>query len=388
MAGPLEGIRYLDLARVGPGGHCSRILADMGAYVIRVVEPAASAARRSGVPVDESRTYSLRRNTRVIGLDLKSDAGRQVFYSIAKTADALGVGFRASTPNRLGVDYSTMAKVNPRLVYCSMTGYGATGPYADYVGHDINYQALSGLASLTGNPEHKPHPSGTLGDAAGGGMQGVIGILAAIVSRSRTGAGQFVDVGATDGLLNVVHRWIEMEYETGERITRGSEMTLRKYPWYDTYETKDGKFLSIGPVEPYFYANLCKALGCEDFIEHQYDDARIGEMRMTFTEIFLTRTRDDWVAELMPKDCCVAPVYELHEIGSDPHFKSRDSIIAVERPEGGIARQVAPMTKFGSTPSNVQNVEPRLGEFTLEILDSAGYSPSEIESLIATGSVA
>ncbi len=251
MAGALEGVRYLDLARVGPGGHCSRILADMGADVIRVAEPAPSAARRAALPANGARTYSLRRNTRVIGLDLKSETGRAVFYRLAATADAMGVGFRPGTPKRLGIDYETMAKVNPRLVYCSMTGYGATGPYAGYAGHDINYQALAGLAALNGDPDHKPHPAGTVGDAAGGGMQGVIGILAAIVARDRTGRGQFVDAGATDGLLNLVHRWFEMEHETGVPVTRGSEMTLHKYAWYDTYETKDGKYVSVGAVEPY-----------------------------------------------------------------------------------------------------------------------------------------
>ena len=250
MPGALEGVRYLDLARVGPGGHCSRILADMGADVIRVAEPAPSAARRAALPADESRAYSLRRNTRVIGLDLKSEMGRAVLYRLAATADAMGVGFRPGTPERLGIDYETLAKVNPRLVYCSMTGYGATGPYAGYAGHDINYQALAGLAALNGDPGHKPHPAGTVGDAAGGGMQGVIGILAAIIARTRTGRGQFVDAGATDGLLNLVHRWFEMEHETGLPVTRGSEMTLRKYAWYDTYETKDGKYVSVGPSSP------------------------------------------------------------------------------------------------------------------------------------------
>ena len=160
MAGALEGVRYLDLARVGPGGHCSRILADMGADVIRVAEPAPSAARRAALPANDARTYSLRRNTRVIGLDLKSETGRAVFYRLAATADAMGVGFRPGTPKRLGIDYETMAKVNPRLVYCSMTGYGATGPYAGYAGHDINYQALAGLAALNGDHGPQAPPRG------------------------------------------------------------------------------------------------------------------------------------------------------------------------------------------------------------------------------------
>lgn len=387
MPGALEGVRYLDLARVGPGGHCSRILADMGADVIRIAEPAPSAARRAALPADESRTYSLRRNTRVIGLDLKSETGRAVLYRLAATADAMGVGFRPGTPERLGIDYETMAKVNPRLVYCSMTGYGATGPYAGYAGHDINYQALAGLAALNGDPGHKPHPAGTVGDAAGGGMQGVIGILAAIIARGRTGRGQFVDAGATDGLLNLVHRWFEMEHESGVSVTRGSEMTLRKYAWYDTYETKDGKYVSVGAVEPYFYANLCRALGRDDFIDHQYDDSRIDEMRAAFAAIFRTRTRDEWVADLMPNDCCVAPVYEIGELAGDPHFKSRGAFADYERSSGERARQVAPMTKFSGTPSAIEHMEPKLGDFTHDILASAGYAPPEIDVLLATGSV-
>ena len=178
-----------------------------------------------------------------------------------------------------------------------------------------------------------------------------------------------------------------MEHETGVPVTRGSEMTLRKYAWYDTYETKDGKYVSVGAVEPYFYANLCRALGREEFIGHQYDDGRIEEMRAAFAATFRTRTRDEWAADLMPTDCCVAPVYEIGELAGDPHFQSRGAFADYERPSGGRARQIAPMTKFGGTPSVIESLEPKLGDFTHDILASAGYEPPEIEALLATGSV-
>ena len=387
MSGPLQGIRYLDLAPFGPGGHCSRILADMGSDVIRIAEVSQSKTRDGRLQNVDSKYYSLRRNTRMIGLDLKDDRGREVFHRLAKTADAMGVGFRPSVPKRLGIDYETIAELNPRIVYCSMTGFGATGPYADQAGHDINFQALTGFAAMTGEAGGKPQAAGTVGDAAGGGMHGVIGILAGIIARASTGRGQFVDVGATDGLLNIVHRWIEMYLETGESVSRGTEMSVGKYPWYGIYETGDGKHLSVGAIEPYFYANLCRRLGREDLIAHQHDDDRIDEIRAIFTDIFRTRTRDEWAAELMPNDCCVAPVYEIHETIDDPHFISRSAVLDLLHPSGRTVRQVAPMTKFSATPSEIRTLEPKLGDFTEEILASAGYSPTEIEALIESHAV-
>ncbi|MBW1886375.1 MAG: CoA transferase [Deltaproteobacteria bacterium] len=387
MSGPLRDIRYLDLAPYGPGGHCSRILADMGADVIRIAEPSQSSAREGRIPDVGSTVYSLRRNTRVIGLDLKNATAREVFYRLAKTADAMGVGLRPSVPKRLGIDYATLAEMNPRIVYCSMTGFGATGPYADFIGHDINFQGLAGLAAMTGEAGGKPYAAGTVGDAAGGGMQGVIGILAGIIARGSTGRGQLVDAGATDGLLNIVHRWIEMYLETGERMSRGTEMAAGKYAWYDIYATKDGKYVSVGAVEPYCYANLCRGLGREDFIPHQYDDDRIDEMRAIFTRIFRTRTRDQWAAELMPQECCVAPVYEIDELVDDPHFKSRRAILELQHPSRGEIRQVAPMTRFSETPSEIGSLEPQLGDFTQGILESLGYSRTELADLIESGTV-
>lgn len=387
MPGPLQDIRYLDLAPFGPGGHCSRLLADMGSDVIRIAEVSSSKRREGRLPDYGSTLYSLRRNTRVIGLDLKSEDAREVFYRLARTADAMGVGMRPSVPKRLGIDYETLAEVNPRIVYCALTSFGATGPYADFAGHDINYQALSGLAALIGERGGRPYSGGTVGDAAGGGMHAVIGILAGIIARETTGRGQFVDASATDGMLGIAHRWIETFLATGERATRGTEMTVGKYAWYDIYQTADGKYISLGAVEPNAYANLCRILGRDDYATRQYDENLIDEMRSSFKEIFLTRTRDEWTAELMPSDCCVAPVYEIDEVVGDPHFKRRGAVVELRHPSGRTVRQLAPMTRFAGTPSEITSLEPQLGDFTQEILGSLDYSSGEVDALVGSGAV-
>ncbi|MCH8190071.1 MAG: CoA transferase [Chloroflexi bacterium] len=389
MAGPLDGIRYLDLAPLGPGGHCSRMLADLGCDVIRITDPAPDVARgASPLAALGSKGYSLRRNTRVIGIDLREEQGREVFYKLAGMADAMGVGFRPRVPARLGIDYETIAKINPRIIYCSLTGYGATGPYANYASHDINYQSIGGLVALTGPRGGRPYVSGTIADSAGGGWQGVIGILAAIIARESTGKGQFVDVSATDGILSIVHRWVESYLDTGEAVTRGTDLTTGKYPWFDIYQTRDGKYLSVGAVEPYFYANLCRLLGREDLIPHQHaDDKKLDEIRESFIEIFRTRNRDEWLAVLMAGDACAAPVYEMDEIAGDPQLAQREMIVDVAHPDGGTVRQVAPLIKFSETPSEIKNVEPQPGAFTDEILGPLGYTRDRIRELTELGVV-
>ncbi|MEE9284464.1 MAG: CaiB/BaiF CoA-transferase family protein [Dehalococcoidia bacterium] len=388
MAGPLDGIRYLDLAPMGPGGHCSRLLADMGCDVIRITDPRPADGSGTGLPAPASRGYSLRRNTRVIGIDLRADLGRDVFYKLAATADVMGVGFRPRVPARLGIDYETIAKINPRIIYCSLTGYGATGPYANYASHDINYQSIGGLVALTGPRGGRPYVSGTIADAAGGGWQGVIGILASIIARQSTGKGQFIDVSATDGILSIAHRWVEGFLDTGESLSRGTDLTTGKYPWFDIYQTRDGKYLSLGAVEPYFYANLCRLIGREDLIPHQHaDEAKLEEIRGIFRETFLTKTRDEWLATLMPGDACAAPVYEVGEIAADPQIRHRQMIVEVPHPTRGTVRQVAPMLKFSETPSEIRNVEPQLGQFTREVLESLGYNPKRVEELVDLGVV-
>lgn len=390
MSSALEGIRVVDLTNVGPGAHCTRILADLGADVIRIVE-ARSATLKSGRRQWKAPTwaYGMRRNTRPLGLDLKSERGLTVFNKLLEKADVLMVGLRPSAAERLGVHYDGVSKLNPRLVYCSLTGYGATGPYRDLAGHDINYQSIGGTVGMTGPAGGPPMiPGATAADSAGGGMQAAIAILAAIIARQGTGTGQFVDVAATDGIVNMVSLAIDEYLCTGEEPRRGETLLTGQHPWYNIYQTGDGKYLSVGAIEPQFYANLCRLLDLEELIPHQYAE---GEKRQEiferFRQVFRTRSRDEWVSLLMEADTCTSPVYSISELVSDPNLLHRQMIVEVDHPQQGAMKQAGIMIKLSETPGKIEHVDPQSGEWSEAILGEAGYSPAEIAELREAGVV-
>jgi crotonobetainyl-CoA:carnitine CoA-transferase CaiB-like acyl-CoA transferase len=323
------------------------------------------------------------RNCRTIGIDLKSPGGRDVLYDLVKTADVVMEGFRPGVAQRLGADYDTVKKINPRIVYASLTGYGQSGPYRDLVGHDINYIAMGGLLGLTGPAGGAPVIPGTvLADFAAGGMSAAIGILAALLARERTGQGRFVDMSMLDAVVELSILEINPYLLGGSIPHRGEGMFSGKYPWYNVYETKDGKYISLGALEPWFFANLCQLLGCEDFIPHQYDEGeKKDDMFRYFRKTFLTKTRDEWFALLRQKDTCVAPVYDIDELESDPHLRSRRMILETDHPTLGRMKQVGSMHKISDSPVEVRNWSARFGQYTDEILHELGYDNSRIKEL-------
>jgi alpha-methylacyl-CoA racemase len=390
MTSALEGIRVVDLTNVGPGAHCARILADLGADVVRIVEARSVIEKRGRrqwkVP---TWAYGMRRNTRPLGLDLKSERGIEVFRKLVDKADVLMVGIRPSAAERLGIHYEAVAEANPRLVYCSFTGYGADGPYRDVAGHDINYQSIGGTVGMTGAAGGPPViPGATAADSAGGGMQAAIAILAAVVARQRSGKGQFIDVAATDGIVNMVSLAIDEYLCTGEEPKRGETLLTGRYPWYNIYETRDGKYISVGAIEPQFYANLCRLLGLEELIPHQYAEGeKKQEVFSRFREVLLTRTRDEWVSLLMHADTCTSPVYAISELVDDPNLLHREMIVEVDHPEGDPIRQAGIMIKLSETPGRIEHVDPQPGDFTEAILSEAGYAQAEIADLREAGVV-
>jgi alpha-methylacyl-CoA racemase len=390
MSSALEGIRVVDLTNVGPGAHCTRILADLGADVVRIVE-ARSVIEKRGRRQWKAPTwaYGMRRNTRPLGLDLKSQRGLEVFFRLLEQADVLMVGLRPSAAERLGVHYDAVRKANPRLIYCSLTGYGAEGPYRDLAGHDINYQSIGGIVGMTGLADGPPTiPGATAADSAGGGMQAAIGILAAVIARRATGEGQFVDVAATDGIVNMVSLAIDEYLSTGEEPKRGETLLTGRYPWYNIYQTKDGKYLSVGAIEAQFYANLCRLLDLEDLIPHQYAEGeKKEEVFARFREVFLSRTRDEWVSLLMEADTCTSPVYSISEMVTDPNLLHRGMIVEVEHPQQGEMKQAGIMIKLSETPGAIKHVDPQPAELTEAILAEAGYTPAEIADLREAGVV-
>ena len=378
----LDGIKILDMAWLGPGPFCSFMLGDLGADIIHIYE--AHPERRGG-PVlmlfDPSRPGL--RNCRTMGLDLKSDEGKQVFKDLVKTADVVMEGFRPGVVKRLGVDYEAVKKINPGVVYASLSGYGQDGPYRDKVGHDINYISLSGLLGLTGPKGGAPAiPGAVMGDFLGG-MSAAVGILSALVSRDRTGRGQYIDMSMTDAVVEMNSMEINNYLQNKDVVPKkGETMFTGHYAWYNVYETKDGKYLSIGSLEPWFFANLCKILQCEEFIPYEFDDGeKREEIKEFFRKKFLTKTRDEWVELLSREDTCVAPVYDIDELENDPHLVARSMIVESDHPDKGRVKHVGSMHKLSDSPVEVRNWATTSNQHTDEILREIGYDDSRIDKL-------
>jgi crotonobetainyl-CoA:carnitine CoA-transferase CaiB-like acyl-CoA transferase len=332
---------------------------------------------------------ALGRNKRSMILNLRDDEAREVFYKLAESADVVVEGFRPGVVNRLGVDYETLRKKNERIVYCSLSGYGQTGPYAGLVGHDINYISIGGALGMTGWPDTPPAiPMNIIADFAGGGLHAAYAILAALLARERTGRGQYVDIAMSDGVLYLLAMSISTYYATGTAPKPGATILNGAAPLYNVYECADGGWISVGSLEPHFYANLCRALGREDFIGLQFDSSKRDEVFAHFRKEFKTKTRDEWFEVLKQTDICVAPVYSLDEALADPHNLARDMVVEVDHPEAGKAKQVGIGPKFSETPGAVRSPAPAPGTHTDEVLASLGYDADRIAALRERGVVA
>jgi len=392
MSLPLEGMKVLDLSRLAPGPFCTMILGDLGADVIKVEGPREGKLAPTGrsIPVDEEKEIaynSLERNKRSIVLNLRSEEARQIFYQLAKRADVILEGFRPGVVKRLKVDYDTVKEINPRVIYCSLTGYGQNGPYHNMVGHDINYISTGGALGIIGIPGGAPIiPANLIADFAAGGMNSTIAILAALIAREKTGKGQYIDIGLADGVVSLMAQTLNFYYSGRSVVERGKDLLTGGVPHYNVYETKDGKYVSIGCLEPWFYENLCRALGREDFIPHQ--DAtgeKMEEIFSAFKEIFRTKTRDEWFDFLSQWDICVGKVYELDELSSDPQLTHRNMILELDHPKYGKVKQVGISQKLADTPGSIRSFGPLPGEHTEEVLLDLGYTRERIAELRGEG---
>jgi crotonobetainyl-CoA:carnitine CoA-transferase CaiB-like acyl-CoA transferase len=383
----LEDVHILDLSRLVPGPFCTMLLGDLGADVL-LIEPPPDSRAGQAPSVGGEAYNALGRNKRSIVLNLRDDEARQVFYRLTESADVVLEGFRPGVVQRLGVDYETLREKNPRLVYCSLSGYGQTGPYAGLVGHDINYISVGGALGMIGWPDQPPAiPMNVIADFAGGGLHAAYAILAALHARERTGRGQFVDIAMSDGVLYLLTQHISSYFATGRAPEAGRTVLNGSAPNYNVYQCRDGGWISLGSLEPHFWANLCRAMGLEDLIPHQYDGAKRDEIFAHFREQFKTKTRDEWFEILKQTDICAAPVYGLDEALNDPHNQARGMVVEVEHPEAGRVRQVGVGTKLSETPGAVRSAAPSPGQHTDDVLASLAYDAAAIAALRERGAV-
>ncbi len=382
----LDGILVLDLTRRYPGSYSAMFLGDFGAQVIKVDPPPAINRYPGGSPQSEKYAafFAPDRNKRNIIIDLGKKQGQQAFYRLVKKADVLIESFRPGVMKGLGADYPTLQEMNPRLIYCSLTGFGPDGPYSHLPAHDGNYCAIAGALSLIGPRDGPPSfPSNFLADMAGAGLHGVIGILIAILARGRTGRGQFVDISYVDGVLSLLSMEASRYFATGKVPHRGETVSTGGSPRVQVFQCSDGEYFTIGCAEPHFWENLCRALGREDLITSHEGDRVVADM----AQIFLTRTRDEWFEFLKDKDTCVGPVFNLGETFSDPQVLHRQMVVDLEHPTLGRVKQVGIPIKLSETPGEIRSLGTPSGSDTDQILSDLGYSPDEIKGMHAEGAV-
>jgi alpha-methylacyl-CoA racemase len=382
MSGPLSGIRIVEFAGIGPGPFCGMMLADHGAEVIRIDR--ASGSRGGSQPVTSKDV--LARGRKSIAINLKTAEGVALARKLAASADGIIEGFRPGVMERLGLGPEELLKDNPRLVYGRMTGWGQTGPYAPWAGHDINYIALAGALAHYGRAGGKPTPPiNMVGDFGGGGMMLAYGMVAALLNVARGGEGQVIDCAMTDGtavLMSMMHGMKNMGVWSEDL---GVNMLDTGAHFYDTYETADGKFISIGSIEPQFYVELRKLAGLEEDTQFdaQHDRRQWGAMKDKLTALFKSKTRDDWNALMEYTDVCYAPVLTMSEAAQHPHNVARGTFIEV-----GGDTQPAPAPRYSGTANAAPAPAPLPGDDTDSILGSLGIDTNEAAALREAGTVA
>jgi len=379
--GPLSGITVIEIAGIGPGPYCGMMLADMGADVIRI-DRAGSV--QGGDPERPPADF-LARGRRSVGVDLKSPDGVEVVLSLVEKADALIEGFRPGVTERLGIGPDDCLARNPRLVYGRMTGWGQEGPYASTAGHDINYISLAGALDPIGRAGQPPTPPLNLvGDFGGGGLLLAFGIVTGLLEARASGQGQVIDAAMVDGaasLMTMTHSLRAMGIWNDER---GTNMLDTGAHFYDVYETSDGRYVSIGSIEPQFYAELLRLTGLEgEDLPWQQDRSQWPAMKERLAAIFRTRTRDEWCAAMEGTDVCFAPVLGIPEAYEHPHNVARGTFVEV----AGL-RQPGPAPRFSRTAPEVSGPPAHAGQHTDEVLSGAGFDAERIAKLRETGAIA
>lgn len=379
---PLAGIRVLDLTRLLPGPVATLHLADLGAEVIKIEDPQiGDYARTLGTGSGEDSAYfrMINRNKQGMVLDLKKPDGVEVFLRLAATADVIVESFRPGVVDKLGIGYQAVRALNPKVTYCSISGYGQDGPYKDLAGHDINYLGYAGVLEQIGLEGSQPAiPNFQIADLLGGALTGVMGILAAVVEAQRTGQGRYVDVSMTDSVLAHTYFAMLRLNDAGHSAPRGGDLLSGGLPCYATYRCADGKYMAVGALEGKFWKICCTTLERPEWVARQWD----ASLRSDMAALFATRSRDDWAKRFLPTDCCVTPILSPEEALRNEQLQARGMII-----EGDGLTQFAPPLKLSEYEFTVRQTAPRPGQHNEAILRAAGYAAEDIARLQAGGAL-
>ena len=384
---PFQGIRILDLSRLLPGPLCSMLFADFGANVIKIEDPKGGDYIRQWPPfVGKSSGFHvvLNRNKRSLTLNLRDPRGREIFLKLVRSADVVLESFRPGVMEKLGIGYETLKAENPRLIYCSITGYGREGLRARRAGHDINYLAVSGVLSYSGKNGEPVLPGVQIGDIGGGSLLAAFGITTALYRREKTGEGDFVDVSMTDGLL-LFHalRWGKFLAD-GKVPKPGDDMLNHGLACYNVYPTRDGRYMSLGALEPQFWKAFCQAVGHPEWDTPAYFEPgpHQKELMKAITDIFMERTQAEWIEFFSRVDCCCEPVRNLDEVINDEELVARGLVVNMIHEHYGAYRQLGSVLRCANVRATIRGHAPELGEHTEEILmQELGMSGSEISSL-------
>jgi crotonobetainyl-CoA:carnitine CoA-transferase CaiB-like acyl-CoA transferase len=391
MALLLEGITILDLTRLLPGPYGTMLLADLGAEVVKIEEPEVGDYARAFEPSvggEGAAFQAVNRNKKSVALNLKVEAGKAAFRRLAATADVVVEQFRPGVMDRLGLGWEALKALNPRLVYCALTGFGQAGPYRNRVGHDVNYIALGGLLHLTGMEGGPPVLPGVQVADLSGGMMAALGILAALLARERMGEGRFVDVAMLDTVMSWLGLQAALLGATGKTPQRGRWFLGGGLPGYQVYETKDGRHISVGALEEKFWRNLCVALGREDLIPFaEPDEVKRREIQAELGRLFKAKTREEWCTQLADAEVCFAPINDLAEAFADPQVRHRGMAAEVPLPDGTIMLLPGMPLHLSSGARTRHEPPPSLGEHTVPILTRVGYTPGDIAALQSAGAI-
>lgn len=367
----LTGIRVLDMSRLLPGPYCTMLLADFGAEVIKIEEPGKGDYSRSFPPFLKDFGYwhlQLNRNKQSVVLDLKSEEGKNIFLELVKTADVVVESYRPGVLKKLGVDYEAAAKVNPKIIYCSLSGYGSKGPLAHKADHDLGYLSLAGVTAMSGEADGAPAIPGVLMADMNAALSAGMSIMIALRHAALTGQGQEIDISLFNVAMNLMPGAASLFFGSGFVAERGNNWLTGAYANYNIYATADGRYVSVGCLEKKFWRNLCIGLGKEELIDMIDDESNHPYLKKQLAVAFKQKTMREWEKFFADKDACVTPVLNFKEAVESEQVQANEMVLNVQDDELGEYQQLGFAMKLSKTPAQLNKRAPRLGEDTEKIL--------------------